>query len=268
VIPPLYAHRLGRAYGPDSSTAALSGALAAGVEGLETDVCLAADGGLVLLHDPLLSLGTTIDGWAHARPASEIARAWLRDRDGGPTAERPLSLDELLSATPSDLPVQVEVKAHADRELARRTAVAVCERCRRLGAQSRVEVISFHSIACATAAAHGFRSRLVIFADYAPEALGRWALSRGIAGVSVKHFLLTAELASALRLAGLSINTGTVNDPELLLRICDLASPDAVCTDRPAELRAEALGLEEASSTPTNLGAQPAPVALSAGLAC
>jgi hypothetical protein len=89
-----------------------------------------------------------------------------------------------------------------------------------------------------------------------------------VTGVSVEHFLLTAELASVFRLAGLSVNTGTVNDPELLVRIHDLASPDAVCSDRPAELRAEALGLEEASSTPTNLGAQPAPVALSAGLAC
>jgi glycerophosphoryl diester phosphodiesterase len=242
--------------------------MAVGVDGLETDVCLTADGGLVLLHDPLLSLCTTIGGWAHARPAAEIARARLRDRDGQPTAERPLSLDELLSATPSDLPVQVEVKAHADRELARRTAVAICERCRRLGERDRVEVISFHSVACATAAAHGFRSRLVIFADYAPEALAAWAVSRGVTGVSVEHFMLTAELASVFRFAGLSLNTGTVNHPELLIRIRDVASPDAVCTDRPAELRAEALGLEEASSTPTNLGAQPAPVALTSGSAC
>ena len=35
------------------------------MEGLETDVCLTADGRLVLLHDPLLTLGTTLDGWAH-----------------------------------------------------------------------------------------------------------------------------------------------------------------------------------------------------------
>ena len=62
-----YAHRLGRAYGPDSSAMALAGSLAAGVDGLETDVCLTADGELVLLHDPLLTLGTTPDGWAHER---------------------------------------------------------------------------------------------------------------------------------------------------------------------------------------------------------
>ena len=36
-LPPLYAHRLGRAYGPDSSAAALRGALAGGpLAGVET----------------------------------------------------------------------------------------------------------------------------------------------------------------------------------------------------------------------------------------
>jgi glycerophosphoryl diester phosphodiesterase len=247
-VPPLYAHRLGRAYGPDSSAKALAGALAAGSDGLETDICLTSDGNLVLLHDPLLSLGTTLDGWAHERTAAEIAEGRILDRNRAPTSERPLTLGELLAHVPADLPIQVEVKAHADPELARRTAVAVCERYRRDSERHRLELISFHSAACATAAAHGFRSRLVIWADYAPEALAAWAVSRGVTGVSVEHFLLSPKLVSVFRLAGLSVNTGTVNDAELLTRVTELASPDAVCTDRPAELRAEALRLEEASS--------------------
>src|SRR5207244_12168559 len=110
-------------------------------------------------------------------------------------------------------------------------------------------------------------SRLVGFAEYAPEALSAWAVSHRVTGVCVEHFLLTPQLASVFRLAGLSLNTGTVNDAELLLRVGELASPDAVCTDRPAELRAEALRLEEASSTPTILGAEPAPATLTASAA-
>jgi glycerophosphoryl diester phosphodiesterase len=129
-MPPLYAHRLGRGYGPDSSATALAWALAAGADGLETDVCLSADGELVLLHDPLLAVGTTLDGWAHETSAARIRRGYLRDRFGRPTDERPLTLDELLDAAPGGLPVQIEVKAH-DPELARRTAQAVCERYRR-----------------------------------------------------------------------------------------------------------------------------------------
>src|SRR6266513_3695018 len=107
--PDLYAHRLGSADGPDSSLEALAGALAAGADGLETDVCLTADEELVLVHDPLLRLGTTLDGWAHERTAAEIRAARIRDRDGEPTDERPLTRDELLSAAPAEIPIQIEV---------------------------------------------------------------------------------------------------------------------------------------------------------------
>jgi glycerophosphoryl diester phosphodiesterase len=55
--------RLGRNYGPDSSRAALLQTLEQPVDGLETDVCLTADGDLVLLNDPLLDAGTTLTGW-------------------------------------------------------------------------------------------------------------------------------------------------------------------------------------------------------------
>jgi glycerophosphoryl diester phosphodiesterase len=254
--PPLYAHRLGRAYGPDSSAKALAGALAAGVDGLETDVCLTADGELVLLHDPLLSLGTTLDGWAHERTAAEIAQGRILGRDGVPTAEPPLSLDQLLAHAPGDLTIQVEVKAHADPELARRTAAAVCARYRSGSERRRLELISFHSAACATAAAHGFRSRLVLWADYAPEALAAWAVSHAVTGVSVEHFLLSPRLVSVFRLAGLSVNTGTVNDAELLVRVTDLASPDAVCTDRPGELRADLVRRDECSPTAASVEAE------------
>jgi glycerophosphoryl diester phosphodiesterase len=244
-IPPLYAHRLGRAYGPDSSATALEGALAAGADGLETDVCLTADDELVLLHDPLLPLGTTLAGWAHERRAAEIVAGSLLDRHREPTDDRPLTLDELLVSIPASMPVHVEIKAHADPALAARTARTLCARYRRGSGRRRLEVISFHSTAVATAAAHGYRSRLVIHADYTPEALAAWAVRHDVAGVSVEHFLLSPRLAAVMRLAGLSVNTGTINDPEILRRVIELVDPDAVCTDRPGELRAEARGLAE-----------------------
>jgi glycerophosphoryl diester phosphodiesterase len=235
----LFAHRLGRAYGPDSSAAALDGALRSGADGLETDVCLTADGELVLLHDPRLEAGTTLSGWAHERTAAEILRGRLRDRNGDPTDSRPLLLEELLASIPGDLPLQVEVKAHADPLLARRTADRLCERLAGVPTRSRIELISFHSAACATASGRGLRTRLVIWADYAPEALAAWAVSHGVGGVAVEHFLLTERLAAILRLAGLSVSTGTINDPEVLSRVLEVAAPDAVCTDRPGELRRE-----------------------------
>jgi glycerophosphoryl diester phosphodiesterase len=148
VLPALYAHRLGRAYGPDSSLAALRRALQHPLYGLETDCCLTADGQLVLLHNPLLEVGTTVFGWAHQRTAAEIRTRWLRHSDGSPSDERPLLLDELLDLAPPGATLQLEVKAHANPVLARRTARAVCERLRDHPARDRTEVISFWSGVC------------------------------------------------------------------------------------------------------------------------
>ena len=123
---PLVAHRLGRVPGPDSSRVALAATLAGPVDGIETDVCLTADGRLALLHDPWLSSGTTAEGWVHDTYWSDLRHARLRDRDGTVTAETPMALEELLDRAPRDLTIQIEIKAHGDPELARVTAAVAC----------------------------------------------------------------------------------------------------------------------------------------------
>jgi glycerophosphoryl diester phosphodiesterase len=236
----LIAHRLGRAYGPDSSRAALEGSLGGPLYGLETDVCLTADGELVLLHDPLLPLCTDLSGWAHRTPAAWILAGELLDQRGEPSGQAPLTLDELLERVPDHLVLQLEVKAHADPELARRTTLALCRRldAHGPGVRHRIEVIAFSAASCAIAAACGYQARLVLFADYTPAALAAWAARHRVSGVSIEHFLLSGPLVGTLRLAGLSVNTGTVNRAELLARALAFG-PDAVCSDRPHELRAE-----------------------------
>ena len=227
---PLYAHRLGRAYGPDNSRTALAGALAADADGLESDVCLTADGGLVLLHDPWLPFGTDLEGWTHERTAAELRRARL------PGGESPLFVDDLLEAAPRDLVLQFEVKSHADPELATRTVEALAPALAHADGR-RVEVLSFASAACARAASFGLPARLVIWADYEPHALARWARRHRVLGVCVEHFVLSRPLVAALRCGGLSVTTGTVNDAALLRRVAALGV-DAVTTDDPVALRA------------------------------
>jgi glycerophosphoryl diester phosphodiesterase len=237
-LPPLYAHRLGRELGPDSSRAALQGTLAGPVDGLETDVCLTADGRLVLLHDPWLSAGTTLRGWAHQTQWTELRHARLRDRDSTVTNETPMLLDELLDVAPSGLVVQVEVKAHGDPLLARATAAAVCQAVCGRADGGRVEVLSFHRAACEEAVRRGLPARLVAWADYAPDALARWAALAGVGGVCIEHFLLHAGLVDRLRSDGLSVSTGTINDATLAARAAALGV-DAITTDRPAALYGE-----------------------------
>jgi glycerophosphoryl diester phosphodiesterase len=240
VLPALYAHRLGRAYGPDSSAAALTHALRQPLDGLETDCCLTADGELVLLHDPLLEVGTTASGWARERTAAQIRAGRLRHRDGTPSDERPLLLDELLELTPPGATLQLEVKAHADPDLARRTARALCERLREHPARERTEVISFWAGACELAAELGLRARLVVIADYRIHALAAWGRRVGLHGVCVEHFLLSRATVAMLRSFGLSVTTGTVNHAPMLEPLLPLGL-DAVTSDSPHELR-DALG--------------------------
>jgi glycerophosphoryl diester phosphodiesterase len=237
-LPPLYAHRLGREPGPDSSRVALQATLAGPVDGLETDACLTADGRLVLLHDSWLSTATTLRGWAHQTVWSDLRHARLRDRDAAPTNETPMLLDELLDDAPRDLPVQVEVKAHGDPELARATAAAVCRVAGGRPDRDRVEVLSFHTTACEEAVRHGMTARLVAWADYTPAALARWAALAGVGGVCIEHFLVHPALVERLRFDGLSVTTGTVNDATLAARAAALGV-DAITTDRPAALHHE-----------------------------
>jgi glycerophosphoryl diester phosphodiesterase len=240
ILPALYAHRLGRDPGPDCSRAALHATLSRPVDGLECDVCLTADGRLPLLHDPSLEAGTTATGWAHRTTWGSLRTARLRDRHGRATTETPMLLEELLDSAPSDLVVQVEVKAYGDPALTRATAAAVGRRVDRPADRDRVEVISFHVAACEEAARLGLRARLVTWSDYAPDALARWARRSGVAGVCVEHFLLHPELVHRLRTRGLSVSTGTINDAALAARAAGLGV-DAITTDRPAGLRAELL---------------------------
>jgi glycerophosphoryl diester phosphodiesterase len=236
-VPAIFAHRLGRAYGPDSSRHALRRSLSGPLDGLETDCCLTADDQLVLLHDPLLPLATTGSGWAHQRTAGQILAADLLDHDGMPTTERPMLLDELLELAPQDATLQLEVKAHADPTLAARTARVVCERLADHPVRARCEILSFWSGACELAAGLGFHARLVVIAEYRIDALTAWAKRTGLYGVCVEHFLLSGPLVTSLRQAGLSVTTGTINHPDLLASLLPL-SPDAITSDCPHELRA------------------------------
>jgi glycerophosphoryl diester phosphodiesterase len=98
-----------------------------------------------------------------------------------------------------------------------------------------VEVLSFHTIACEETVRHGMTARLVAWADYAPTALARWAALAGVGGVCIEHFLLHPGLVERLRLGGLSVTTGTVNDAALAARAAALGV-DAITTDPPAVL--------------------------------
>lgn len=72
--PLVFAHRGGRALGPENTLVALDAGLAAGADGLELDVRLTRDGDAVVIHDATLDRTTDATGPVRARTAGELAR--------------------------------------------------------------------------------------------------------------------------------------------------------------------------------------------------
>jgi glycerophosphoryl diester phosphodiesterase len=245
-LPRIYAHRLGGSYGPESGESALRHSLEGAVDGVEADVVLSADGEVFALHDPILSLSTTLAGWAHERDASDLKNARIRDREGQPSEDHPLRLAELLELISRDLPLQLDIKAYADTALAARTARRCCELCREHGTASRLEVISFFTDACTAAVSEGVSARLVIWADYAPQALIGWLIEHELRGIAAEGFILHPRLIGALKDAELTISVGAVNEPIQLARVLE-HEPEIVVSDRPHELRENALAHGESA---------------------
>lgn len=134
-------------------------------------------------------------------------------------------VDEVLDLVPPGLTVQRDVKAHADAALARRTVDALAAVSARRPDAGRVEVLSFHAAAVEQAVSHGLVGRLVVWGGlraHRPRAVGR----------------RSRPLITALRDAGLSVTTNTVNHAAIAERAL-AHSPNALTTDRPHQLAAE-----------------------------
>lgn len=233
---PVYAHRFGSEYGPESSRTALEKSLARQVEGLECDVVLSGDDEVFALHDPDLGLCTNLESWAHKHQAEEIGEAFIRDRNGDISEEHPLRLRTVLELIPPELPFQLDIKAYADPEQVERTTLRACEIVFEHGTADRIEVISFFTRGCLVARDHDVTTRLVLWADYAPKALVQWVVDRGIDGVSCEGFILSKELTDPLHEAGLTISAGAVNSRGQVERLLPLR-PHIIVSDQPAEVR-------------------------------
>jgi glycerophosphoryl diester phosphodiesterase len=233
---PVYGHRFGGDYGPEGSRLALEKSLARQVDGLECDIILSRDDEVFALHDPDLQLSTNLEGWAQDRSADEIDEACIRGQNGEISDQHPLRLRAVLDLIPPDLPLQLDVKAYADVELAGRTTARACEIAKKHGTDDRIEVISFFTRGCLVAVDHSVSTRLVLWADYAPAALVQWVLDRHIDGVSLEGFIFSHDLIDPLHEAGVTISVGAVNNVGQLDRVLPM-QPDIVVSDCPAEIK-------------------------------
>jgi glycerophosphoryl diester phosphodiesterase len=239
----VFAHRGGRALGPENTLAAFDLGLAAGADGLELDVHLSRDGVPVVHHDADLDRCTDATGPVAARTAAELGRLDAACRfgaeDGFPWRGRGVgvpTLAEVLERYPG-VPVIVEVKSATDA-----TARAVVEAVRRAGAVGHVCVGSFSAELLRVV-----RALEPSLATGAGRKETQWALYRtwvglGLGRVGYRAFQVP-ELAGRLRVvsealigaahrSGLAFQVWTVNERPDMWRLLDWGV-DGLISDRP-----------------------------------
>ena len=248
MIAPLFAaHRGGALLWPENSLLAFRNALALGVDFLELDVHLSRDGEVVVIHDATLERTTTGSGPVRERTLAELATLRLKDRGGAVVEERIPTLDQVVAlAAAGKRQILLEIKTDERRE-------------RYPGIEEKVfAVLDRHrftpfTVVMAFEGATWRRARQVrpdarVAALYSARALPGPAVvpelgvlrAAGVVFVGLDQALVTAEVATQARLAGLTLGVWTVNEREAIARFID-QGVGVVITDRP-DLAKELLG--------------------------
>jgi glycerophosphoryl diester phosphodiesterase len=237
--PLVAAHRGGALLWPENSLLAFTGALALGVDFLETDVHLTADGEVVVLHDPTLERTTTGTGAVRDARLADLAALRLRARDGSVTDERLPTLARLLDVLrPSGAGLLLEIKVGADRQPYPSIEDRALALVRAGGLLDRVVFMAFEAetIARVHAREPAARTLLLVSARRAGAGGGadavRWTVEAGASSLGLDYRAVDAATVQAARGAGVRLAAWTVNEEADITRMFGLGV-DLVISDRP-----------------------------------
>ncbi|MCX2793468.1 glycerophosphodiester phosphodiesterase [Microbulbifer thermotolerans] len=240
----------GRGLYPGNTLFYLKKMVALGVDALEIDLNLTADGHLVLIHDSRLERTSDGRGAVGASTLEELRQLnmgynWSQDGEVYPYRDQPLriaTIDEAFAALP-DTPMIIELKNND-----RRAAEAMCESLRRSGKGSQVIVSSFHQGVirhfrrlCPEVATGA--TRLEAMGFFVAQLLHAESLLRPAyqtMQLPMRYWgipVFSPRLMRAARKLKLHMSAWTVNEEADMRRYIDLGL-DGLVTDRPDQLMA------------------------------
>ncbi|OLT32591.1 glycerophosphodiester phosphodiesterase [Actinomadura sp. CNU-125] len=265
----LHGHRGARGLLPENTLPGFARALDLGVDAVELDVGLSADGVVVLGHDQVVSPVTLADtGPAHpddpafpyvGKAVRDLTLAQLKTLDAGsrraadafagtqravPGTRIPTLAEVCGLVAPSGVDLAVELKTDpswSDADVSRFVA-AVVDVLRGSGLAARGRLLAFDWRVLARTPAEFGRVALVERKTLVPGS--RWlagrsphdpvasALAAGATALSPEHALTTPGLVDDAHAAGLPVAVWTVNDPEDMARFAKFGV-DAIVTDYP-----------------------------------
>lgn len=235
------AHRGGAALWPENSLLAFRQALALGVDALEFDLHMTADGEIVVLHDPTLDRTSTGRGPVRDLKLADLAAVRLKTRDGAVTDERIPTLAEVLElAAPAPVELMPEIKVDANRQRydgIEEKALALI-RARGLLRRTTLQAFQAETIRRLRALEPTARMMLLVARgdverDRArPAEAVRRARELGATDLGMNHRLIDADVMAAARAGAIRLSAWTVNEETDIRRMVDLGV-DVVMSDRP-----------------------------------
>jgi glycerophosphoryl diester phosphodiesterase len=235
------AHRGGAALWPENSLLAFREALALGVDVVELDLHLTADGEVVAIHDPTLDRTSTGRGRVRDQRLADVAAARLKARDGSISDERVPTFAQVLDvAAPTSVELAPEIKVDADRQryAGIEEKVLTLLRARGLLARAMIQAFQPDTIRRVRELEPGVRTMLLVARgdverDRArpAEAVGRARLL-GATDLGMNHRLIDTEVIAAARAAGIRLAAWTVNEEADIQRMITVGV-DMVMSDRP-----------------------------------
>ncbi len=228
-----------RGHFPENSLSSFAAAIAEGAEGIELDVELTADGGLIVMHDDTLDRTTDCEGCVSAWTLAELRGCRLLDGNGDTTDEAPPTLDEVFAVLPTDALVNVELKAFANACLTDDTgpielARAAAGEIRQLGEERRSFFSSFNRTTAGALKRENPDLYSALLYSIPSREHVEWAIANGLDAIHPLFVVPAEDVEMALN-AGLQVNIWTVNEVERMNAMIEIGAT-AIITDEPALL--------------------------------
>lgn len=246
------AHRGSNEEEPEHSLAAYLRAIDEGVDGVECDVRLTADGTLVLVHDRRINRTSSGRGAVSSMTFGELS---AHDYSGGPTVWRDfedpvpdesrtnvLTLDRLLTTLmerSSTVKFSIETK-HPTR-FGRYVERELIDTLRRHGLAAdsqRVRIMSFSSYAVKWTAAHAPMYSSVFLLDYMPRRFRDGSVPPGVdgVGVSIARLRSDPDYVARAKAHGNFVHVWTVDTPTDV-HLCASLGVSGIISNRPGMVR-------------------------------
>ncbi|MGH7388372.1 MAG: glycerophosphodiester phosphodiesterase [Candidatus Rokuibacteriota bacterium] len=239
--PLVAAHRGGALLWPENSLLAYRSALGLGVDYVETDVHLTADGEVVVMHDPTLERTSTGIGALRERTLADLGPVRLRARDGSVTDERVPTLAQLLdllAPSRAGLLLEIKVDERKQRHPGIEEKVLALVRSRKMDGRTLVMAFERDTVARVRELDPAIPTVLLIGRGQVqrervwPAESVKWAAGLGATAIGYNHRLIDADVVAAARKAGLTLAAWTVNEEADIRRVLGLGV-DVVISDRP-----------------------------------